>query len=87
MTAALNSVTVFTKPAHVDLELAGQLLERVRLGLGDLADAVLLAQQVDDLLVEDLERRAARLADDGAAVLHVRVVAEVGALVDEALAA
>src|SRR5712691_6632892 len=55
------------------------------LGLRHLADAVLLAQQRDDLLVEDLEGGAARLLDDGAAVLDVGVVAEVGALVHEAL--
>src|SRR5207249_2289652 len=51
------------------------------------ADAVLLAQQRHHLLVEDLERGAARLLDDGAAVLDVGVVAEVGALVHEALPA
>src|SRR5437899_5943241 len=38
------------------------------------------------LLVEDLERGAAGLPDDRAPVLHVSVVAEIGALVDEALA-
>ena len=41
---------------------------------------------MQDLLVEDLERGAAGLSDDRAPVLHVGVVAEVGALVHEALA-
>ena len=54
--------------------------------LGDLLDAVLVAQQVLDLLVEDLPGELARLLEDHAAVLGVGVVAEVGALVDEALA-
>src|SRR5687768_15140268 len=71
---------------HVDLELSGQSLQRHVLRLGHLSDPVLLAQHLDDLLIEDLEGGPARLLDDGAAVLDVGVVAEVGALVDEAVA-
>src|SRR6267378_329632 len=70
----------------VDLELAREALERRVFGLRDLADTIFLAEQVYDLLIEDLTRRAPRLLDDLATILHVRVVAHVGALVDEALA-
>src|SRR5256885_12382104 len=87
--ARLHGGVELTHGAHealdVDLELAREALERRVFGLRDLADPVLLSEQVHDLLIEDLERRAARLLDDLAAVLHVRVVAHVGALVDEAL--
>jgi hypothetical protein len=60
----------------VDLELSRQPFQRGVLGLGDLADPIFFAQEVHDLLVEDLKRGATRLADDGAPVLHVGVVAE-----------
>ena len=46
---------------RVDLELARQAFQRRILGARDLADAVLLAEQLEHLLVEDLERRAAWL--------------------------
>ena len=59
---------------------------RVGGDLGDLPDAVLVAQQVLHLLVEDLPGELAGLLQDHAAVLGIGVVAEVGALVDEALA-
>ena len=68
------------------LELRGELLERVGRDLGDALDAVLVAQEVQDLAVEDLPGELVRLLEDHAAVLGVGVVAEVGALVDEALA-
>src|SRR5437899_11451327 len=88
--ARLHSGVELTHGAHealdVDLELAREALERRVFGLRDLADPVLLSEQVHDLLIEDLERRAPWLLDDLATVLHVRVVAHVGALVDEALA-
>src|SRR5256886_6140029 len=87
--AGLHGGVELTHGAHealdVDLQLAREALERRVFGLRDLADAVLLSEQVHDLLIEDLERGAARLLDDLAAVLHVRVVAHVGALVDETL--
>ena len=51
--------------------------------LGDLADAVLLPQDLDGLLIEDLEGQPLGLADDLAPVLGVGVVAEVRALVHE----
>ena len=59
---------------------------RVGLGLGHLLDAVLVADHVDGLGVEDLHRGALRLLHHLAAVLGVGVVAVVRALVDEALA-
>src|SRR2546426_277768 len=87
--AGLHGGVELTHGAHealdVDLQLAREALERRVFGLRDLADPVLLSEQVHDLLIEDLERGAARLLDDLAAVLHVRVVAHVGALVDETL--
>ena len=55
-----------------------------RCNLGDLADAVLVAQQVRDLLVEHLPGELPGLFEDDAPVLGVGVVAELGALVDEA---
>ena len=70
----------------VDLELPGQLLDGRGLRLGDLADPVLLAKEGQGLLIEDLERRLLGLPDDGLPVLDVGEVAEVRALVDEALA-
>ena len=59
---------------------------RVGGDLGDLADAVFVALQMLHLLVEDLPGELARLLQHHAAVFRVGVVAEVGALVDEALA-
>ncbi len=63
-----------------------QRLQRRRLGLGHLLDAVLVAHHADGLGVEDLHRGALGLLHHLAAVLGVGVVAVVGALVDEALA-
>ena len=70
----------------VDLELARQLLDGAGLGLRDLADPVLLAEERHHLLVEELEGGSLGLPEDLPPVLGVGVVAEVGALVDEALA-
>src|SRR5262249_54307066 len=70
-----------------DLELARQLSNRHRFGFRHFANPILLAKQRDDLLVEDLKGGAAGLFDDHASVLHVRVVAEVGPFVHEALTA
>src|SRR6185295_9146147 len=67
-------------------ELAGQLLDRIGGDLGDLPDAVLVALQVLHFLVEDLPGELTRLLQDDAAILRIGVVAEVGALIDEALA-
>ena len=58
----------------------------VGLDLGHLLDAVLVAQAVHGLLVEDLRGPALRLAHDGLAELDVGEVAVVLALVDEPLA-
>ena len=63
-----------------------ELRQRVGRHLGDALDAVLVAQEVQHLLVEHLPAELPRLHQDHAAVLGVGVVAEVGALVDEALA-
>ena len=71
---------------RVDAEAIGELLDRAGLRLRHLSDAVLVAQAVDGLLVEELERDAVWLRQDLATVLRVGVVAEVRALVDEALA-
>ena len=60
--------------------------KRVGLFLGDARDAVFLAQQVHDLLVEDLPGEQARLVHHLAAVFGVSVGVEIEALVDEALA-
>ncbi len=71
---------------HV-FEFASQLLERVRTDLGHALDAIFVAQQMGHLAIEDLPGELARLFENHAAILGVRVVAEVGALVDEAPAA
>ena len=84
--ARLNSVTVRTSPAASISSALGELLDRVGLALGHLPDAVLVANHIDRLRVEDLHRHALRLLHHLAAVLGVGVVAVVGALVDEALA-
>ena len=68
-------------------QLRRQRLERVRLLLGDARDAVFLAQQVHDLLVEDLPGEQARLLHHLMAVLGIGVAVEVEPLVEEALAA
>ena len=54
--------------------------------LGDLADPVLVPQQVVDLLVEHLPGDLPGLGQDPRSVPGVGVVAEIGALVDEPLA-
>ena len=63
-----------------------QLLERVAGDPGHLLDAVLVAQLRLHLAVEDLPGELPGLLQDHAAVLGVGVVAEIRALVDEALA-
>ena len=71
----------------VDAEARGELAQRVRVharGAGRLV--VDRAQHLHGAGVEDLRRDALRLAQHLGAVLGVGVVAEVGALVDEALA-
>src|SRR3546814_14525979 len=68
------------------LQLADQVPEAVRRHLGDPADAILVAQQVRDLLVEHLPGELVRLVQDHPSVLGIGVVAEVGALVDETAA-
>jgi hypothetical protein len=52
----------------------------------ELADAVFVAQQVGDFPVEDLPGELARLGQDLPAVLGIGVIAEIGGLVEEALA-
>ncbi len=68
------------------LELLPELLDGVGGHLGDLPDPVLVALQMLHLLVENLPGELAGLLQHHAAVLGIGVVAEVGALVDEALA-
>ena len=69
------------------LELFDKLLQAVGPYACDLANAVLVAQQGDDLVVEDLPGELAGLPKDNSAVFRVGVIADVGALVDKALAA
>ena len=61
--------------------------KRVGLLLGDARDAVFLAQQVHDLLVEDLPGEQARLLHHLMAVFGIGVAVKVEPLVEEALAA
>ena len=69
------------------VDLARQRIDRIGGDARDLANAIFVAQQRRDLRVEDLPRDLSGLLQDLAAVFRIRVVAEVGALVDEALAA
>src|SRR5690606_22155279 len=75
------------QPRDVDLERLREFLDGVRRGLRDLLDPVFVANHVDRLRVEDLDRGALGLLHDLAPVLRIRVVAVVRPLVDEALAA
>ncbi len=75
------------KAARVDaFEPLGQRLETVGLFLGDARDAVFLAQQMRDLLVEDLPGEHAGLVQDLAAVFGVGVAVEIEPLVEKTLA-
>ena len=74
------------QPFRADIELSRQLLQRVRLTLRHLADAILIARHVVRLVVEYLHRHALRLLHHLTAVFGVGVVAPVGTLIDEALA-
>src|SRR3984893_8910623 len=67
-------------------EFLRELFDGVRRHLGDLADLVFVALQVLHLLIEDLPGELARLFQHDAAILGISVIAEIGALVDEALA-
>src|SRR5215472_5323074 len=66
--------------------LVGQRFESVGGDLGHPPDAVFVALQVDDLLVEDLPGELVRLVQNLAAVFGIGVVPEIGSLVAEALA-
>ena len=76
------------KAARIDaFEPLGQGFESVGLLLGDARDAVFLAQEMDDFLVEDLPGEHAGLVQDLAAVFGIGVAVEVEPLVEETLAA
>ena len=86
-TAALNSLIVSRNAAaSTPSSLCASSSSVSARHLGDLPDAVLVAQQVRHLAVEDLPGELAGCSRITRAVLGVGVVAEVGALVDEALA-
>ena len=86
-TAALYSWTVFEEPCGVHvLHAVDQLFERIRAHLGRAAHLVFVAQQMQHLRVEHLPGVAAGLREHGAAVFGVGVIAEIRALIDEALA-
>ena len=85
--AALKARTVSREAARVDaFEPLGQGLETVGLFLGDARDAVFVAQQMRDLLVEDLPGEHARLVQDLAAVFGVGVAVEIEPLVEKPFA-
>src|SRR5262249_31698856 len=66
-----------------DLEFLCKLSDGVRFHLGDLLDAIFVAQPVDRSLIEDLHGRAVWLAHDRPAKLDVGEVSIVLALIDE----
>lgn len=68
------------------LQLGRELLDGVGGDLGDSPDVILAAQQMRDLLVEDLPGEHARLLQDFAAVAGVAIAVEILALVAEPLA-
>src|SRR5205814_7915675 len=68
------------------VELGHQLLQRIGGDLGHLLDAVLVAHLLLNLAVEDLPGELPGLLQDYATILRIRVIPEVRALVDEALA-
>ena len=85
--AALNSATVRSSRSGSIAEPRGQLAQRTGVDAGRSGRLVVdRAQHLHRAGVEDLRRDALRLAQHLGAVLGVGVVAEVGALVDEALA-
>ena len=69
---------------HVDSQLLGEAGNRGRFSLRHLGNPVLVSKQMDDLLVEELERCPLWLAEHLAAVAGVGVVSKVGALIDKA---
>ena len=73
------------QPGWVDVQTLGQFLDGVGLGHRHLVNMVFVPQQVLHFLVEDLEAQALGLSQQGPPVGDVGVVAEVGALVQEAL--
>src|SRR5215813_5416899 len=70
----------------VDAQLVRQLLNSPRLGFRDLGNAILITQQVLDLIIENLYSHAERLLQDFPSVLGIGIVAEVGAFIDKTFA-
>ena len=68
------------------VQLGNEFLQCCGRHLGNLPDPIFIAQQMHDLAVEYLPSELTWLLQDHAAIFGVGVVAEVGALVDEALA-
>ena len=76
------------KAAQVNaFEPLGQGLEGIGLFFGNPGDAIFLAQQMRDLLVEDLPGEHARLVEDLAAVFRVGIAVEIEPFVEKTLAA
>ena len=87
-TAALYARTCRFESVSVEAGVIGQLAECYRLGSRSDGRAVVdLAEERRSLRVEDLEGGSFRLAENLGAVLGIRVVPEVRALVHEPLAA
>ena len=74
------------QPVGVDVQHPRQFGNGVGFGGGGLGDPVFVPQQVFHLFVENLEGQALGLGHQGASVGDIGVVAEIGALVQEALA-
>ena len=68
------------------LKFGRQLFQCLRRNFRDLLDAILVAQQVQYLLVENLPGKLPRLGENDATILRVGIVSEIGAFIYEAFA-
>ena len=88
--ARLHRGVIFFDRLHqaltVDAQLVRQFLNGLRFRFGHLVNAILVTQQMLDLVIENLHGHAEGLLQNFSPVLGIRIVAEVGSLIDKALA-
>src|SRR5262249_52704881 len=86
----LDRSVIFLDRLHqafaVDTQVVRQFLNSLRFGFGDLVNAILVTQQMLDLVIENLHGHAEGLLQNFAAVLGIRIVAEVGSFINKTFA-